>query len=638
MAKKQGIVGGAKRLGDLLTRGDWIYLAGLLVPLFLYNITLKVIRIVTRSDAPGFLGFVDQIRSDLLFNLGFAALWVGVFIVVRTGWPRKVATILFHVSVVVVVVLSTSAHFFYTSTGSTLDLNFVIASVSSIGEVWGAIESETTLLHWTLLSVVLFYVLAGPALLTLLLAGTLLPTNEGTDRPGRVPLTVGLTTLLLFSLSVLPSVTNAGNAFARDPVANMVVKEVASTEVEATVSPESLPTDTRLATTPGTRKPNVVIVFMESTRAESTTPYNEESETTPFMDELSKESVMAERAYAVVPHTSKALVASICGVPPPLDTDKTESEPGIIPGRCLPQLLGERGYNSVYFQSATETFERRRQLVENFGYDEFFPLEALPKEGYERTNYFGYEDDIMLDPSRQWLSENSDGGPFLATYLTLTAHHNYGVPSSLPKKKFHEDETINNYLNTVRYQDRFLGKLFDQYKEMGLYDETVFVVIGDHGEGFGEHDDLKQHDNVIYNEGLRIPFMIRDPKNPEAKRIETPVNELDLLPTLAEMLGYEIEGGDYPGASIFSAPEDRLLKASCYHEQACIAGIKNDEKYIYFYGNRGEEFYDLSEDPEERNNIIEEQDEAKIERLRNDLLAWEARVDASYELQREKGE
>ncbi|CAA9438884.1 MAG: hypothetical protein AVDCRST_MAG03-3823, partial [uncultured Rubrobacteraceae bacterium] len=92
-----------KRLRNLLTRGDWIYLASLLVPVFLYNLTLKVVRIVTRPDPPGLLGFVDQIRSDLLFNLGFAALWVGIFALVRGGWLRTVVVMLFHLTVLVMV-------------------------------------------------------------------------------------------------------------------------------------------------------------------------------------------------------------------------------------------------------------------------------------------------------------------------------------------------------------------------------------------------------------------------------------------------------------------------------------------------------------------------------------------------------
>jgi phosphoglycerol transferase MdoB-like AlkP superfamily enzyme len=627
-------VGVVKRLNSLLTRGDWIYLASLLAPLFAYNVALKVVRVVTRPDPPGLLGFLDQVRSDLLFNLGFAALWVGVFAVVSGGWPRRAILVLFHLSVVVVVILTTSAHFFYTTTGSTLDLSFVIVSASSLGEIQGVIGSETTISHWALVSLILFYALAGPALITRLVTGTWeSPVAGDARRSVRGPLAVGLAALLFFSLSVVPSVTNAGNAFARDPLANMVVNEVANTEVEASVSPKSLPTNTSLSPTPKTEKRNVVMIFLESTRARSTTPYNDDITTTPFLDELSKESLMAERAHAVVPHTSKALLATICGVSPPLDTQKTESEPGIIPARCLPELLGEEGYNTAFFQSATKTFERRPQLVENLGYDYFRAIEGMDKTGYQRVNYFGYEDEIMLKPSREWLEENGEKGPFMTSYLTVTPHHNYVVPGRYGTEKYSSDPELNRYLNTVRYQDFFLEKLFDQYKDLGLYEETIFVILGDHGEGFGEHG-LKQHDNTIYEEGLHIPLLIHDPKRPEPRRVEEPVDELDVLPTVADMLGYDIEGGDYPGFSLLSPPEDRKLMTSCYHERTCLASIEGDEKYIYSYGNRGEEYYDLSEDPKEQKNLIEGQNEKKIEALRDDLLAWEARVRSSYEQRR----
>ena len=630
-------MGFVKHLRGLLTRGDWIYLASLLVPVFLYNITLKVVRIVTRPDPPGPIGFLDQIRSDLLFNLGFAALWVGIFAAVRVGLPRRVIMLLFHLTVVVVVVLTTSAHFFYESTGSTLDLSFVIVSLSSIGELQGVIGSETTLLHWALISVVLFYVLAGPVILTRLLAGTWRPSGKDTPRTARAPLAVGGAALLLFCLSVVPSVTNAGNAFARDPLANMVVNEIATTEVEATVPPKSLPTDTSLSPTPQAEKRNVALIFLESTRARSTTAYNEDIDTTPFLEELSEESLMAERAHAVVPHTSKALLATICGVNPPLDTKKTESEPGVVPARCLPELLGEQGYDSAFFQSATRTFERRPQLVDNFGYGFFRAIEGMDRTGYQRANYFGYEDEIMLPSSREWLEENGDDGPFMTTYLTVTPHHNYVVPGRYGTKDYSSNPELNRYLNTVRYQDFFLKKLFEQYKDLGLYEDTVFVILGDHGEGFGEHG-LKQHDNTIYQEGLHIPLLVHDPQDPEPRRVGENVSELDVLPTVAEKLGYEIEGGEYPGSPILSVPEDRTLKVSCYHERTCLASIDGDQKYIYSYGNRGEEYYDLSEDPKERNNIVEEQPDGKIDDLREDLLAWEARVESSYDQQRERQE
>ena len=66
------------RVRALLIREDWIYVLSLLVPVFVYNVVLKVVRIATQFEVPGPLGFLDQVRSDILFNLGYAALWIGL--------------------------------------------------------------------------------------------------------------------------------------------------------------------------------------------------------------------------------------------------------------------------------------------------------------------------------------------------------------------------------------------------------------------------------------------------------------------------------------------------------------------------------------------------------------------------------
>lgn len=622
-----------ERVRGLLSREDWIYLLSLLVPLLLYNVSLKVVRILGQLEVPGPVGFLDQLRSDVLFNLGYAVLWIGLFALARRGAGRVAVLVLFHLSAILVALITTSAHSFYMTTGSILDWSYMLVFFSSFEELKGLLLSEITTLDMLLVSVALLYGIAGPAVVTRLFSRDWHVPTGTAGRPWAAPLAACLAALALGALSLVPSATGAGDAFSRDALANILVSEIAKPEIETDLAAKDLPTDTSLARTEDTQKRNVVIVFLESTRAESTTPYNEDLKTTPFMDELAGESLLAERAYAVLPHTSKALVASLCGVAPPLDTKNTESEPGIIPARCIPELLGEQGYRSVFFQAATENFERRRSLVSNFGYDEFYPLESMNKEGYQEVNYFGYEDEIMLPLSRSWLEKNGDGEPFLATYLTVTAHHDYVVPDRYPMQSFADDPLLNRYLNIMYYQDRFLEKLFQQYKDLGLYEDTIFIVLGDHGEGFGEHGRY-QHDNVIYNEGLHIPLIIHDPRRPGGGRIEPPVNELDILPTVADLLGYKITGGTYPGASILDPPEERTLMASCYQERTCLAAIRGDEKYIYHYGNRGEEYFDLSEDPHERKNIIAEQDEEKIDALREDLLTWAAKVKASYEQQR----
>ncbi|HKZ27532.1 MAG TPA: sulfatase, partial [Rubrobacteraceae bacterium] len=120
MAEKNKTAGVVAQLRGLLTREEWVYVLSLLVPLVVYNVVLKVVRVATQFVVPGPLGFLDQVRSDLLFNLGYAALWIGLFAVVRGGVGRRILLVLFHLSAVVLVALTTSVHVFFEKTGSML--------------------------------------------------------------------------------------------------------------------------------------------------------------------------------------------------------------------------------------------------------------------------------------------------------------------------------------------------------------------------------------------------------------------------------------------------------------------------------------------------------------------------------------
>ncbi len=628
-------------LRALLVREDWIYVLGLLLPLAVYDVALKTSRVVGLVGTPGPLEFLDQIRSELFFDLGYAALWVGIFAVARRGVLRLFALILFHLTAAALATLATGAHYFYEVTGSVLDYDLVAFSISTWQETQAIAAAETTSMHWLLLSAVLSYTVVGPVVLARVFGSRwrLPAASSGVDRfPSVAKL---LAAAVVFgALALPPSFTGESKAFARDPVANILVTEFGKlgsrgAMIEAERAAEGSPANAALAESPSTMRRNVVMVFLESTRASATTPYEEELETTTFLAELAGNSLLVENAYAIVPHTSKALVAGHCGVVPPLDTRNTEAAPGAIPARCLPELLEEQGYATAFFQSATEDFERRRMLVENLGHEDFFPAEAMPLEGFEQVNYFGYEDEVMLGPSEEWLGQRKqEDEPFLATYLTVTAHHDYAVPARYEKKIFTEDERLDRYLNAVRYQDFFLESLFEQYQELGLYEDTIFVVVGDHGEGFGEHERW-QHDNTIYEEGLKIPLLIHDPKRlPGGGRVEGPANQLDLLPTLADLLGYEVVGGAYPGSPLYALPEDRTVMASCYYERRCLASVKGEEKYIYHFGDQDEEFFDLADDPLEETNIAHEEAEESKKR-RKELLDWHSRVNATYQQSRQ---
>src|SRR3712207_9278195 len=88
MVLRERALRASRCLRALLTREDWIYLLSLLVPLVLYDLVLKAVRIFALPGTPGPIEFLDQIRSEVFFNLGYAILWIGLFAVARHGIAR----------------------------------------------------------------------------------------------------------------------------------------------------------------------------------------------------------------------------------------------------------------------------------------------------------------------------------------------------------------------------------------------------------------------------------------------------------------------------------------------------------------------------------------------------------------------
>ena len=629
-------------LGRFLSRRDWVYLLSLLVPFVVYDLVLKTSEILSRPDRHGFTRTLGLMQSDILFDLGYALFWVGIFTAVRgrSGLLHWFVVLLFHLTAVVMVIATTSAYQYFQETGNTLDYDVVALWIAKPKEVVPVLRESVPLSAWVLSVVALLYTLFGPWLLTRLiqrwrrrswgaLGGT--PTGSLLDSLGLFLLALGIGLLSLLLMDVTPA--GVSKSFARAPVVNLVVTGFEESTIHQSVGQAEDPAaHATLSQTAPTEKRNVVLIHLESTRAESTTPYSKALQTMPFLNELAKNSLLAENYYTTVPHTSKASVSVNCGIEPHLVSPTTEAEQPGVPAPCLASLLKDQGYRSVFFQSSTKEFENFEDLVKNFGYEEYYPLESMDTTGFKPTNYFGYEDDVMLKPSEEWLKEHGDK-PFIAEYLLGTGHHDYQcLGLRYGDEEFSSQEPLNSYLNCLRYQDHFLENLMDQYKELGLYENTIFVLYGDHGEGFGEHG-LYQHDDTIYQEGLKVPFMIHAPGLLDGgKRIEELTNHTDILPTVLDLLGYEVKGGQYPGYSLLGPlPKDRTLNFSCFHENQCLASLQGTQKYIYHYDNQPEEVFDLSKDPDEKRNLAGEYGKEELDKWRDDLLAWRSKVDAEYE-------
>jgi lipoteichoic acid synthase len=337
-----------------------------------------------------------------------------------------------------------------------------------------------------------------------------------------------------------------------------------------------------------------------------------------------------ERAYTAVPHTTKSLLPIHCGYYPKVAPGFDEAQPGALPTECLAATLARLGWATAYVQSSESVFEKNEQLVANFGYQESIALDDLDAQGlrgkFDEIGYFGLEDRAMLGPLLKWVDDRA-GQPFVVGVVTLASHHPYDVPAGFARQVFAANAKLNNYLNAVAYTDKVLGELHRAFADRGLLDRTVFVYIGDHGEGFGEHG-LQQHDEVLYEEGVRVPLLIEAPGlRPQV--VGGLRQNIDVVPNVLELLGLDLLAGGLDGRSLLSTKGHTRLPLGCWHRDRCLGELEADgvgglRKLIYSFGRKPPEVYDLVADPGELQDRVAAGD-VKVAALQpaiDRLLAW----------------
>jgi lipoteichoic acid synthase len=631
-----------------LPPGHWFYILILLVPTALVDLACISMRIAHPAGGVhvtfGTWAWLVSIRSDLFFHLANITSWVGVFALVRRPALRRIATVIFHIWFVVLAlfVILAQMYFMLLDVVPTVDSVYLVSLIFQI-EVVKIIEAEVDAY------------LPGLAIVLVLLAN-LLPVIANrwwkprwlhrwpvdyvpsVSRKAIAATTAGIVIICL-GLSLLPNSLGT-TQFTQNRVVNLTaqaIKRAVDPHPSGFRQPTraDLPLNRRLVKTADTRRLNIVQIVLESTGWDATTLGDPQLKTTPYLAQLARKSLVAEHAYTVLPHTSKSLVGSQCGIAPPIDTVATEDQPGGTGGRCFASMLRDQGYSSAFFQSATRLFEGRDKVVKNFGFDNFYPWQSFDTKGFSTVNTLGYEDDIMLKPSLRW-AEKHRQRPFAMTYMTVTAHTEYVAPRGWPIRHYVDDPKHNVYLNTVRYQDSFVRHVIDGFTRKGLAKNTVFIIMGDHGDGFREHG-RRLHSDTIWDEAARIPLLIYAPGIPglAGRVIPTPVVNAAVPPTLVDLLGYRVRGGAYENRSMLAGPA-KPFHVSCWDPSQCTALIfpKTYRKFIYFYGQRPSQLFNLRSDPNERHDLIASMSPAKRQRIEHGIELWTAEVNARHALSR----
>lgn len=380
---------------------------------------------------------------------------------------------------------------------------------------------------------------------------------------------------------------------ARDDFANATRQLPLAKDVTVTLKPRHI-------------RQNVVIVILEGVQYSCTSLANPQAECdgqgydpTPYLATVASQGVSFRNARSVVMHTTKAIFGLMTGRRPGACQDIGETVPVDAPYASLATIL-ERGlgYRTAFFQSPTGTFESRAGLVHNLGFNEFFARENL-EDPNSYVGYLGADEFALLQPMREWIE--SDERPFLLTFVCSVTHDPYEVPEWYGEMA---DTPAERYQQTITYTDRFIAALDVELANLGLTDNTIFCVVGDHGEAFDEHR-IQGHERVAFEEVLHIAMCLRAPLLLEAGRtIDSPVSSVDLAPTILSLLGIDIEPIGFDGTNALGPLQNnRKVYFAGWMQQGPSGFIQGDTKFVYHPEQGTVSRHDLKIDPLELHGV-----------------------------------
>lgn len=356
---------------------------------------------------------------------------------------------------------------------------------------------------------------------------------------------------------------------------------------------------------------NVILITIDTTRADHLGMYGYPRPTSPNLDKLAADGTVFEHSWAHAPSTRYSMPAILTGRLP-LDVyydTSVEGWPGLLPkATTIAEMLDTVGFTSGAITNYWY-FDRVRRMDQGFAdYDNSNAAlhQGVANAGPEQTK--GSSSKEQTDKAIRYVDGHAAGRFFLWVHY-YDPHYAYEPHPDQPS--FGADR-IALYDGELRFTDFHIGRLLDDLRAKGLYDKTVIVVTGDHGEGFGEHE-IDLHGYHLYAAQTRVPLIIRVP-GIAPRRSQEPAGHVDILPTLANLAGAP-STPDMMGKSLLGAitgkDEDRIvpqqLSYEGKHEMRAAAG--KDCHVIYNVSpDTSWETYRLDEDPGETRDLADSGD------------------------------
>lgn len=350
---------------------------------------------------------------------------------------------------------------------------------------------------------------------------------------------------------------------------------------------------------------NIVFFVMESvgTRYISDTDDGREMPM-PFLNRISKEGWYLKRHYTTSNVSTKALFSLLSGLYDFFGRENfgLRSDAGIP---SLYKFLPNR-YDSFLVTPSSVGWYFPLSFLKNNGLTEMHHYENLnfkTKEVFHSLGHYIARDEIQtVDFFIQRLNQARE--PFLGIYISFAAHFPYFDYG--PDYGIREDDgrLISRYYNNLNLLDHMLRRIYDHLQTQGLLERTIFVIVGDHGQAFGQHHpDNFMHYRYSYNENLETPAIIYQPALFKPKTFELPTSHVDILPTLLDAMRIPYNPALFDGESLF---DYRLRRKHIffYGLEECISSLDADQIKVQYSLKKNRCWvFDLKLDPDERNPL-----------------------------------
>jgi arylsulfatase A-like enzyme/Flp pilus assembly protein TadD len=353
---------------------------------------------------------------------------------------------------------------------------------------------------------------------------------------------------------------------------------------------------------------NVLLISIDTLRADHLSSYGFPRPTTPNIDAVAREGVQFRNVYSPVPNTLPAHSSMLSGTFPPVHGIRDNLHKQLADSTLtVAELLKSRGFATAAVVSSF-VLDRRFNLNQGFdSYDDRF--QAVHKVG----DFNERKGDETSRVANQWLDAHSRE-PFFLFVHYYDPHDPYEPP-----EPFASQWADDLYSGEVAFADRCVGEVIAKLKERGLYDSTLIVITGDHGEMLGEHGELN-HGFFIYESALKVPLIVRVPRSKAvARQIDQPVGLIDIMPTIASLVGAppqkQAQGLDLSpwlsgeGAGLVGLAGRPLyaetIAPTTYYGASSLLGVVVD-RWKYIETSRPE-LYDLRSDPGESVNLLQKE-------------------------------